>query len=801
MPLDDAQIGRIIVEFLADGSGGLLAACGSRAEALRCLRITQWRRRPKLAGDARAYAEPEGIKIIDAGHPISTVVRTIPWDDVLDEAGRLCGRTFDGPSKVEGDGLGATKEADASHPQGAPSQVSSLSLVDKFAAIERFWALERWKRELALCAYYLDAIQMLIKIRGPVTFDDATYAGLPRLHGTAPGLRVGGDVGDPIIPWEEVLDAQWELIESGGEGEGEGLGAREDETSEGRGADGRREATPASMLRAGRAAPLTKKQRAALHKAAVAGGASTTLPDGIAALDPEARAPDAWRGASEETASPDTRPLSLRAIAVESIGPNPWQPRRDFDEAILDSLGDSLVAQGQLQPVIVRPAPKACELHGVHYQLVDGERRLRAARLKKLEYLTAVVREVSDAEMAEMAIVANDQREDLNPIERATAYARVLQETGVTQEALGKKLGRSQAYVANAVRLLELPEEWRRKVISREMSSSHAKEFLRVAKYPKIVKELAEWVKREDYDGKERGKLGALVEFREAIAGVVRLHCRRLGGDVYDRGRRVPVFTPTPEQAAKLDLIEIEDWDDSKATFAYNTKLFDSLQAQFVKTLPEPKAPKASQHDVCAGGAKQLTADGLEWRVRGWRVNWWRTLLVERLKTARGDDLTLRLLLFMAVESPLVERVLFAKAVGCKKPTNASAWVAEAILAAKKPVALAKDAMLRSLDPAQRGRLYIDDEDEIAAALLLAGVDPAAEWKRRLAGKMTRGYFALRTKEQLLELAGELNVFVDGAKSKETIITQLVAAPETKSRLPKELGGRDEGRGTRKKKK
>jgi ParB family chromosome partitioning protein len=143
----------------------------------------------------------------------------------------------------------------------------------------------------------------------------------------------------------------------------------------------------------------------------------------------------------------------LRELAIESISPNPNQPRRRFDEESLQALAGSLGERGVLQPVLVRPRP------GGTYELVAGERRWRAAQLAGLKRIPAIVREREDSQALEVALIENMAREDLNPIDEARACAALVEELGLTREGVGKRVGRSRVAVSNLVRLLDLPDE------------------------------------------------------------------------------------------------------------------------------------------------------------------------------------------------------------------------------------------------------------------------------------------------------------------------------------------------------
>src|SRR3972149_5834937 len=141
-------------------------------------------------------------------------------------------------------------------------------------------------------------------------------------------------------------------------------------------------------------------------------------------------------------------------IPLAELESNPLQPRRHFEQASLEELAATIRAHGVLTPVVVRRAP-----HG--YQVVAGERRVRAARLAGLTRIPAVIKEASNAQALEMALVENLQREDLNPVEAAEAYRRLTEEFGLTQEEVAERLGRDRSSVANALRLLRLPRRLR----------------------------------------------------------------------------------------------------------------------------------------------------------------------------------------------------------------------------------------------------------------------------------------------------------------------------------------------------
>lgn len=159
-------------------------------------------------------------------------------------------------------------------------------------------------------------------------------------------------------------------------------------------------------------------------------------------------------------------------LKTDELEPNRNQPRRSFDEQSLAELADSVARHGVLQPLLVRPIP------GGGYQIVAGERRWRAARMAGLKEVPAVVREMTDAQVTELALIENLQREDLNPLEEAQGYQTLMDSCSMTQDDVAKAVGKSRPAVTNALRLLGLPEDLRKLVASGTISAGHARALL-----------------------------------------------------------------------------------------------------------------------------------------------------------------------------------------------------------------------------------------------------------------------------------------------------------------------------------
>lgn len=247
----------------------------------------------------------------------------------------------------------------------------------------------------------------------------------------------------------------------------------------------------------------------------------TALGKGLDALIPD------LGDVAEITRSPSSSQNDYFLCETDMIRPNRYQPRRQFPQEELDSLADSIRSQGIIQPLLVRADDSG-------YELVAGERRLRAAALAGLDRVPVVVKEVSDAKMLEISIVENIQRENLNPMEEAEAYYRLINEFDLTQDQAAGRVGKSRSAVANFLRLRQLPDSIKTSIMDSELSMGHARALLGA---DTATKQEAAW----------REVVARKLSVRETEALVKRLNAKAVAA---------PTPEPTPEERYFNDVSE-----------------------------------------------------------------------------------------------------------------------------------------------------------------------------------------------------------------------------------------------------
>lgn len=181
--------------------------------------------------------------------------------------------------------------------------------------------------------------------------------------------------------------------------------------------------------------------------------------------------------------APEGRPGGVREIEIGRIQPNPKQPRIQFHEETINELADSIAERGVLQPILLRP-------HGDGFEIVAGERRWRAAQKARLHTIPALVREIDDSTAAEIALIENVQREDLNAIEEAEGYKQLIVSHGHTQDNVAKLVHKSRSHVANLLRLLDLPEFVRQSLVRGDISMGHARAVVSAPEPEELIRDV-----------------------------------------------------------------------------------------------------------------------------------------------------------------------------------------------------------------------------------------------------------------------------------------------------------------------
>ncbi len=194
---------------------------------------------------------------------------------------------------------------------------------------------------------------------------------------------------------------------------------------------------------------------------------------------------------SEDQRIAKTKDEQIKQIDISDIKPNPYQPRKTFDENHLNDLADSIKQYGILQPIVLRKTVQG-------YYIVVGERRFRASKIAGLKYVSAIIKDLTDEDMMELAVIENLQREDLNAIEEAESYQRLMTDLKITQQEVAKRLSKSRPYIANMLRLLHLPKKIADMVKDGRLTSAHGRTLLAIKDEQQMLR-LAKRVVKEKW--------------------------------------------------------------------------------------------------------------------------------------------------------------------------------------------------------------------------------------------------------------------------------------------------------------
>lgn len=240
-------------------------------------------------------------------------------------------------------------------------------------------------------------------------------------------------------------------------------------------------------------------------------------------------------------------------IKLEEIRSNPYQPRKTFDEKTLTEFADSIKEYGVIEPIIVKKTIKG-------YELIAGERRTRAARIAGLETIPAVIKDFNDQEMMEIALLENIQREDLNPIDEAAAYQKIIELSNLTQEEFAKKFGKSRSHVTNMLGLLVLPEEVKDLVRNHNISMGHARSLSKISD-KKSIEDLADRIVKEDLSVRDLESIISESELPKRQKQERVKETKTIRNTIYERLMREKVGTKVKINKKKIEIPYDSDKD------------------------------------------------------------------------------------------------------------------------------------------------------------------------------------------------------------------------------------------------
>lgn len=482
---------------------------------------------------------------------------------------------------------------------------------------------------------------------------------------------------------------------------------------------------------------------------------------------------------NEETPATVRREEVLSAdILVDRIDRCRFQPREDFPKEEIQKLADDIAAHGQIHPITVRLSPE--HQHGglVRYELVDGERRWRAVQLLGWKEVRAEIHRHTDAQVRAIVLATALQRKELNAIEEAKAFRAAIDAgdaPGPTE--LAKQLGLSQGHVSNRLRLLELPEAWQKRIISRKIPATHARSIARYAASPPILAAIDKHIQ----DLKRWGEgIGSSEEFDDGVDDCAARVTKPMDGKQYCQkiGKDVPTFTPTDEQRTQLGLVEVPVAKGVTTLRATNVRLWESLQAEHVARLVAKADKRGTTKDAKATKEKPLTeaerkrieaeeakkakerARQFARRLYEWKENWMRYLIAEHLTTCADLNQVARVLMLGLSEWGCGRSNFdIGDAMGNGKRLHAvrNLFSVQAFDLDKVGGRLAAQMFYDAGNhlPAEPVRCVFGRDLESLCEFGLE-IDMALEWSNHQAGPLSETYWRLHTKDQLIALAGEL---------------------------------------------
>lgn len=531
-----------------------------------------------------------------------------------------------------------------------------------------------------------------------------------------------------------------------------------------------------------------------------------------------------------------------RDLSIDTIhGAEELNPRTEFSKEALKELAASIEANGLLQPILVRPlaTPVACGKFAAitQYQIVAGERRWRAARLANLKSVPCVIRDLTDDQAKRVSLIENLQREGLSPIEEARGLEAILEgDTPPTQRELARQIGKSQAWVANRLRLLELPEGWRRLLISREITDRHARAALAWKRYPVILEVLLQKVKNTLSAG---DPVTVEIFEREVIPEVVRAMTRPMDGKpgptgeslIWDarRGRHVEIFWPTKDQEKELDIVEVGPEKERRAT---NIEFWECCQEAFLARKGEdlrtvesgkPKAESGDREEGEGGSSgtanlvsspktSEIATDGEEdlpdatgegipspkaerapgpgvraepwgtepWdeKLRKWRTSWMRWLIARALRRHDATYVSDRLAILAIGDWDLIGWAPEADDA-IQRRTGKRGWKDAATALWKVPeheLPKVLDELLAELFwREQAGEVFVVPAEQCERILREMEMDLELQWALEQAGDLSEAYWRLHLAIDLDALAKELGVNLGDSRTFDEIVARFLA--------------------------